>query len=59
MEYQFEDYVQQAWDQIEMWAPPQDQIAQALTEQIRLLVGIDLNERDADMEFRCHNTLRF
>lgn len=59
MEYQFEDYVQQALDQIEMWALPHEQFSQALTEQIRSLAGVDLSDCDVDLGFRLYTALRF
>lgn len=59
MEYQFEDYVQQAWDQIEMWAPPHEQLSWALSEQIRVLAGVDLNDWNVDLGIRLHTALRF
>ena len=59
MEYQFEDYVQQAWDQVEAWNLPQEEFLQAVNDQAKLMAGIPLDFQDADLKFRLHATLRF
>ncbi len=59
MEFNFENYVQQALDQVEAWDLPADQFAQAVNDQARLMAGIDLDSLDNGLEVHFHNALRF
>ena len=56
---QLEDYIEQAIHQVEAWDLPEDQFAQAVNDQARLMAGIDLEYRDTGLEIRLHTTLRF
>ena len=59
MNEQFEDYVQQALDQVEAWNLPQEEFVQAVNDQARLMAGIDLDSQDSSLQIRFHTTLRF
>ena len=58
-DYSLEDYIQQALDQVEAWDLPQEQVAQAVNQQARLMAGIDLDYRDPVLELRTHTALHF
>ena len=50
MTEQFEDYVQQALDQVEAWNLPQEEFIQAVNDQAKLMAGIiDLDYRDTGL----------
>lgn len=59
MNYQFEDCIEQALEQVEAWSLPPDQFCQAVNDQARLMAGIDLDIRDTTLAIRFQATLRF
>ena len=59
MEYQIDEIFLHALDQLENWSPPLDHLESALVEQIRVLSGLDLYDRDSDLTPRLYASLRF
>jgi len=59
MEIHIEDYVQQAIEHVEAWDLPEDQFAQAVNDQARLMAGIDLEFSDTGLEIQLNTVLRF
>ena len=59
MNQQFEDHIQEAIDVVQAWDLPEEEFAQAVNDQARLMAGIDLDCRDTSLDYQLHTTLRF
>jgi hypothetical protein len=59
MTHLIEDHIQEAIEVVQAWDLPEEQFAEAVTNQARLMAGIDLDYRDTGLEIRLHTTLRF
>jgi len=54
-----EDYIPEALEMVSAWELPEEDFAQAVVDQARLMSGIDLDYRATGPEIQPHTTLRF